>query len=306
MTPNDAFSAIGERLFPGARLRAARRLTGGVSAEVHALELETRGGHHRTVVVRQHLSGEWKSRRERGAETEYGLLRAVLAAGVPVPEPLLLDTSLRLLPRPFVAMSFIEGTTDVPADRLDAALDIMAAALARVHGVPADGLPDLPLRVNPLPELFDYLLETPDTRPLREHLGACTDSAYTGAPVLLHGDFWPGNLLWRNGQLAAILDWEDSALGDPLSDVASCRLELFWKHGPTAMHRFTRGYARERAVDARRLALWEVYVATAGAHFMGAWGLAPEREAEMRSKADAFVRRAAGVLLAPGQDSGMS
>jgi aminoglycoside phosphotransferase (APT) family kinase protein len=34
------------------------------------------------------------------------------------------------------------------------------------------------------------------------------------ASVLLHGDFWPGNTLWKDGQLVAIIDWEDAASGD--------------------------------------------------------------------------------------------
>ncbi len=32
--------------------------------------------------------------------------------------------------------------------------------------------------------------------------------------VLLHGDFWPGNTLWRNGSLLAVIDWEQPAAGD--------------------------------------------------------------------------------------------
>ena len=123
-----------------------------------------------------------------------------------------------------------------------------------------------------------------------------TDSAYQDPPVLLHGDFWPGNLLWRDGRLVAILDWEDAALGDPLSDVAGCRLELLWKHGSAARDRFTSSYARKHPVDTRRLALWEVYVGLAAAHFMGGWGLEPLREAEMRSKALDFVRKAGSSL----------
>ena len=31
-------------------------------------------------------------------------------------------------------------------------------------------------------------------------------------PVLLHGDFWPGNILWRDGRLVAVIDWEKRPL----------------------------------------------------------------------------------------------
>jgi aminoglycoside phosphotransferase (APT) family kinase protein len=50
--------------------------------------------------------------------------------------------------------------------------------------------------------------------------------------VLLHGDFWPGNALWRDGALVAILDWEDAAIGDPLADVANAGSSCSGRAGP--------------------------------------------------------------------------
>jgi aminoglycoside phosphotransferase (APT) family kinase protein len=42
-----------------------------------------------------------------------------------------------------------------------------------------------------------------------------------GAGTVVHGDFRLDNvLIGRSGQIAAVLDWEMSTLGDPLSDVA--------------------------------------------------------------------------------------
>ncbi len=32
-------------------------------------------------------------------------------------------------------------------------------------------------------------------------------------------------MLWKDGQLVAVIDWEDAPLGDPLADVANSRLE---------------------------------------------------------------------------------
>lgn len=298
MATSEDFSALVERLEPGARLGGSRRLTGGVSADVHAVAFELPGGRRRTVVVRQHRAAEWKPRHTGVARMEYELLTALHAAGIPVPEPVLLDESGQLFPVPFLVTEFVEGSSEIPAGRLNSSLDVMARTLARVHAVPRTGLPDLPARTDPLPELFDYLPETADNVALREHLSLCTDSSYEGEPALLHGDYWPANLLWQQDRLAAILDWEDAALGDPLSDVASCRLELCWKFGPTAADRFTRAYAREHPLDPRRLAIWGVYVASAGAHFMGEWGLEASREAAMRRNAEAFVQQAAAVLLA--------
>lgn len=114
--------------------------------------------------------------------------------------------------------------------------------------------------------------------------------------MLLHGDFWPGNLLWRQGRLAAILDWEDAALGDPMADVAGAYLELTWALGPAAAARFVSRYEADRTLDRRRLALWTIYVASAGCHYMHLWGLAPDREAAMRAAASECVAQAGQVL----------
>jgi aminoglycoside phosphotransferase (APT) family kinase protein len=217
-----------------------------------------------------------------------------------VPHPLLLDPTGQLLSGPFLVMSFIEGSADVTAEDVDSCLDIMADTLLRLHRFPTAELPPLPARLDPVPELHDYLPDAPESRDLLEQISAWSASAltgtFTGAPALLHGDFWPGNLLWEEGRLTAILDWEDAALGDPASDVACCRLELRYKYGVTATERFTQRYQASNPLPADRLALWDLYVGSAAMRFMGAWGLEPDREAAMRAEANASVTSAAVKL----------
>jgi aminoglycoside phosphotransferase (APT) family kinase protein len=79
--------------------------------------------------------------------------------------------------------------------------------------------------------------------------------------VLLHGDFWPGNILWHNGSLAAVIDWEDAALGDPLADLAIARLDLHWIFGAAAMHIFTAKYLSQNKIDIYALPRWDLYAA---------------------------------------------
>jgi aminoglycoside phosphotransferase (APT) family kinase protein len=160
----------------------------------------------------------------------------------------------------------------------------------------------LPARNDPLPEVFEYLPEDPEWEDLRAHLQRLVDTAYVDTPNLLHGDFWPENLIWHEGVVVAILDWEDAALGDPLSDVACCRLELRYKFGKAGSQRFTQAYAGHRVLDHERLALWQVYVAAAAQRFMGEWRLAPALETHMRTEALASIREAGAVLM--GQTAG--
>ena len=131
---------------------------------------------------------------------------------------------------------------------------------------------------------------------LADHCTGMSPLPYEGAPVLLHGDFWPQNLIWRDGRIAAILDWEDAALGDPLSDLACALLELKYLFDDVLVAGFLAAYGRHAPIDRQRLALWQVYVASAAQHYMGDWSLEPSREAHMRQTALRQIRDAAAIL----------
>ncbi|MFZ0545605.1 MAG: aminoglycoside phosphotransferase family protein, partial [Candidatus Promineifilaceae bacterium] len=75
---------------------------------------------------------------------------------------------------------------------------------------------------------------------------------------LLHGDFWAGNLLWQNGKLVAVVDWEDAAMGDPLVDLGKARVELVWLFGVEAADRFTEYYRTMMAIDMANLPYWDL------------------------------------------------
>jgi aminoglycoside phosphotransferase (APT) family kinase protein len=296
ITP-EQLAPLAVRLLPGATIVGIERLTGGVSADVHAIDLQADDGQRTRVVLRSHGRQDWKPGGGSVAASEHALLGALHRAGVLVPEPLLLDATGELTGAPSLVMRYVEGSTSVADADLDAALETMAAVLAALHDLTIEDLPELPERLDPLPELFDWLPGHPHAELLARRLAGWDESAYTGPPRLLHGDFWPGNLLWRGRELVAILDWEDAAVGDPLCDLAGCRLELLWKYGAPASERFTRAYREHRPVDALRTDLWGVYVATAGCHYMSQWGLDPAAESEMRRRANGFIETAATRLL---------
>ena len=290
---DNRFSDISARLYPGATLLRSERLTGGVSADVYRLDLELSDGTATSVVCRIH--GETHS--GHPAEREYRILQALHGKGIGVPEPLMVDTSGEVLGDPYLVIAFVEGSSLIPDGEERARIRAMAETLTRIHATPVSDLTDLPTRLDPLPEVFDFLPEGPEWADLRAHLETRSGTAYTGSACLLHGDFWPENLLWRDGAIAAVLDWEDAALGDPLSDVAAARVELRYRYGPQAMQWFTEVYAETAKVDPERLALWQVYVAAAAQKFMGLWRLPPAREAHMRKEALASIREAGAQLM---------
>ena len=287
------FAQVVSTLFSSATLQHSQRLLGGVSADVYRLDLVNTHGQPNSVVVRVHGA----THGGHDAQLEYDLLQALHDLGVPVPRPLAVDVSGALLPHPFLVIAFVEGTSGVPDTLGEHCVHAMAEMLARIHRPVPSGFPELPVRTNPLPELFDFFPEGQEWQPLHDHLRTLQDTAYHGPHQLLHGDFWPENLLWQGPQIAAVLDWEDAAVGDPHADVAGVQVELRYLFGQPVMERFLQAYAGTQALDRRRLALWQIYVAAAADRYVDEWDLPAERLARMHREARASIREAGALLL---------
>ncbi len=129
---DQAFQDIGERIDPSAKLVRHWPLTGGVSAQVEAVEFELPGEEYRQVVVRRHAAAEWKSLQRDITATEFALLAALYRIGLPVPEPLFLAVSASVLPSPYLVMAMVEGTTVVQDSELSHASSQLADFLVRL------------------------------------------------------------------------------------------------------------------------------------------------------------------------------
>jgi aminoglycoside phosphotransferase (APT) family kinase protein len=62
---------------------------------------------------------------------------------------------------------------------------------------------------------------------------------WAGAPVWVHGDLSPGNLVVRDGRLAAVIDNEGVGVGDP-----ACDLIVAWNLLPAATREVFRAELR--------------------------------------------------------------
>jgi len=83
MTETDldhAFQDIVERIDPSAKLVRHWPLTGGVSAQIEALELTLPGGQSRPVVVRRHGGADWKALGDDVTAMEFALQTALYKA----------------------------------------------------------------------------------------------------------------------------------------------------------------------------------------------------------------------------------
>jgi aminoglycoside phosphotransferase (APT) family kinase protein len=175
-------------------------------------------------------------------------LKLLQAAGVPAPP--------RLAAPGEIVVDYVDGEVDATPAGLAEFLGPFVAALAEIHRVETGGVSFLPERT--LTDVRARPGEPEALRQIRDVLALAWPLPRRNRPVLLHGDFWPGNTLWRDGRLVAVLDWEDAALGDPLADVANARLELLWARGAEAKEELTRRYrALAPDVDFTELPYWD-------------------------------------------------
>jgi aminoglycoside phosphotransferase (APT) family kinase protein len=282
-----------QQFAPGSRLLRAWPLAGGVSAHTTAFEIEQADGGIEKLVVRRH--GKWDlARHPRIAADEFALLQVLHAAGFAVPKPRHLDRSGETLAGPCVVLDYIEGQTEFAPRDLDDYLAKIAAWLAETHAFGVDRVPFLRRTEASTIEINPSSLTGAAATALR----GMRPPTQVNRSVLLHGDFWPGNVLWRDGRLVAVIDWEDASIGDPLVDLSVSRLELLWAFGVDAMRRFTDLYGRLTAVDLGNLAHWDLYVAAGAAGALASWGLAAATEQSIREKLAWFAERACARLPA--------
>ncbi len=296
-TPAERLRAVLRAIEPASALRRSWRLTGGTSAEVTALEVERASGEVARLVVRRYGDADLR-RNPRVASVEYQALRVAREHGVPAPTPYAVDETRRVLPSPYVVVEYVDGEVVTNPSVIPGYLRQLAATLARIHGArdatALAALPRLGWDPGERPTALDASLGEGRIRAALERAGR---PPRHNEESLLHGDYWPGNVLWRDERIAAVIDWEDAAVGDPLADVANCRLEILWAAGVEAMDEFTSWYRSMTDVDARALAYWDLRAALKPCGKLSTWGLDAATEATMREWHGWFVDRAIERLL---------
>jgi aminoglycoside phosphotransferase (APT) family kinase protein len=248
------------RAFPGHRATTQQRLNGGVSARATRVVLTTPGGEEEHLVVRRPAHAT-QAGALAAAQRELAVLERCASEGVPVPTPRCLDAAAAAL-----ILDYVPGAPDLRPGDLDDRLLQMAGQLARIHRVPLDArLALLELRRDSAARQVALRPERPDTSldeaGLRSRVSRLWPWPQRNQDVLLHGDYWPGNVLFEGGRLVAVLDWEESERGDPLADVALARLDLLWAFGQEAADAFTEYYRAHTSIDWTYLAHWDLCIA---------------------------------------------
>ncbi|MCZ2108414.1 MAG: phosphotransferase family protein [Dehalococcoidia bacterium] len=212
-----------------------RRVPGGASRETWAFDARFAGGLPRPLILRRD-PGPMTVGSDRGLE--FRVLRAMYAAGIPVPEVLWLGEDPSVLGGRFFVMERIEGETlarrllrdPCYAEARRTMPAQLGATLARIHAVPVDtSLEDLPGREDrehpAVAELgrYEQLYRAlaPEPHPVIEYgfRWLARRVPPSNRRVLVHGDYRIGNVMFGPEGLRVVLDWEQAHIGDPMEDL---------------------------------------------------------------------------------------
>jgi aminoglycoside phosphotransferase (APT) family kinase protein len=291
------FERILKKFLPHAHLLHAEPLTGGVSAQVTVLEITQASGETSKLVVRQHGPHDLESN-PHIARDEYKLLQLLNTAGIPAAKPYFVDESAEIFPTPYIVVEYVEGQPEFAPNDLSSFIRQFAAYLARLHQMDIQSLdlsflPDRTAiqtqRIQDRPAQLDASI---DEGRIRDTLEQIWPPAPHNPTVLLHGDFWPGNAIWRDGQLVAMIDWEDACLGDPLWDLAVSRLDILWAFGMDAMLDYSHHYLQLNPIDITHLPYWDLCVALRPANQISSWAPDDPAKRRMRERHHRFVAQA--------------
>ncbi len=169
---------------------------------------------------------------------EFRVISGLRDTAVPVPEALLLCEDPGVLGANFYVMGFVEGTpyrtadelTELGETRTRAIAEALVDTLVDLHAVdPASaGLADfgrpegfLERQLRRWKKQLDgsRSRDLPGIEELHDRLAASVPES--GRPAIIHGDYRLDNVLVDGeDRISAVLDWEMSTLGDPLTDLA--------------------------------------------------------------------------------------
>lgn len=253
-------------------------LTGGISSTMTAFTV-ARADQAQSFILRQ--PSDWTLQNRPGAvRNEFDRLGVLHRGGIPVQTPVFCDESGEHFDRPGSVLEYIDGKADLSPQDPQGYVQQFALLLGRIHafdttsaglGLAApEGTEFGNFQTDVMPQVdVEFQVER-----IWATLQAHADVTTANPVTLLHGDYWPGNTLWRGGRLVAVIDWEEPKLGDPLQDLSICRLDLWWALGHQAMTDFTDCYLALRPTDTTLLPLWDLRMALRPVRNMDEWAAA--------------------------------
>jgi aminoglycoside phosphotransferase (APT) family kinase protein len=209
----------------------ARRFAGGLSNPTFLFEA---GGDRCVIRCGPPLPNRGSAHR---IDREFHILGGLTGTGVPVPRPLAFCSDPAVLGREFYAMDYVAG--GIFAEPALPAVDgsrraVMYRSAARILGALHDLDPEVlglpapksgrpPYAQRQVRRWTEVVGASGEDVPGLAELGRWLDDRHPAKEQIgiVHGDYRFGNLLFDPaGEIAAVLDWELTTVGDPRADLA--------------------------------------------------------------------------------------
>jgi len=169
----------------------------------------------------------WQTQDPNKRDRVWAVLRRLRLDNYPSPRPLARGA---LGNTDFIIWATVQGGEWIgDANDMVAALrplvPQLAELLARLHALDHNGLNDEPLYQATVAGtlvrmlLWSREMDEPELKEMIARLKPTVANIRSWQHKLIHGDPHPGNVLTRDGQITAVLNWEHAAIGDPRWDV---------------------------------------------------------------------------------------
>jgi aminoglycoside phosphotransferase (APT) family kinase protein len=262
----ESLQSLLDIILPGSTYLGVHPLEGDFSNSTHLVDAKSPDGSVIRLVTRRYaVFGDY----DRGEKTrrEFKTLQLLRNHGCPGPEPVYLDDTGTVLGSPGIVTYYVSGKLILSEPYPAEWAEKRAKTLADIHTIPIHD-PDssflldanrealwflnrdnvIPHYVSNHPKgmaawnaMLDYWLELIDV-----------------SPALVHIDYWAGNILWENGEISAVVDWEEAAQGDPGIDVAYSRMDMILSGMSEAADRFLDAYEEAVNKPVANLGFWEL------------------------------------------------
>lgn len=191
-------------------------------------------------------------------ELEAAALQIAGKGGIAVPDVI----GVRLDgDRPLLLISAVDGSSAMPQTADAHRLRALGTMAAKLHAVPARR--NLPIRTRPI-ETVDFAALRRTSEPdalLRRAEDIVASIAVPAASGFVHGDLWQGNVLWDDGRLAALIDWDCAGIGNAGVDLGSLRCDVALCYGGDAADVVLAGWEAESGRPADDRSYWDVVAA---------------------------------------------
>ncbi|NIJ10354.1 aminoglycoside phosphotransferase (APT) family kinase protein [Saccharomonospora amisosensis] len=229
---------------PSATLDTVQPLAGGSHATTHLIR--TRNP-QREMVLREFPAGD------SAAVDEGRVLTALDTLGGLAPRLLARSTVNDGEPS-WVLISRLPGKADIIPDHPHAWATQLGRALARIHNADAAVAANLDTVFNR--RGYRARLSGPAARIVDD---AWTNEIVPAPMVLTHGDYQSGNVIWDNGILTGVIDWEGAARGPAGYDIGWCRFDLYLLYGEHLADVFLSAYEEASGTGVRKPWLWDLW-----------------------------------------------